>query len=126
MRKFLLGMVLLAVLFGLGIWVTRYADTAHTPISEALAQAAEESLAGNWETGIALGEKAKALWDENWHKVAAIADHAPMDEIDGLFAQLKIYGDTDLRADFAACCARLCKLVQAIAEAHAPSWWNLL
>ena len=74
----------------------------------------------------ALAKKAKELWDKQWHRSAVLADHTPMDEIDGLFAQVQSYARAGNRADFAAGCSRLSKLVEAIGEAHAPGWWNLL
>ena len=120
------GSLLLLVLLGFGLWSTFSADAMHRPVSEALEQAAELSLSGQLEEGISLAQGAKADWENNWHTAATTADHAPMDEIDGLFAQMEVYARVRQGADFDACCARLSRLIHAMGEAHSPGWWNLL
>jgi len=49
-----------------------------------------------------------------------------MDEIDSLFAQLEVFRQAGLWGDFSACCRRLSRLIEAMAEAHSLTWWNLL
>ena len=126
MGRFWLGICLLAAFFVLGVWVGAEATDAHDAISQTLEQAAEKTLAGDFAAGKDLAQEAAAQWEKNWHSTASVADHEPMDEIDGLFAQLDVYGKTDRATAFAACCARLAKLVSAVGEAHSLSWWNLL
>ena len=126
MGRFWLGVGILLVFLTLGIGITAFADATHTPICQELEAAAAASLSGDLPGGIALAEDAMTRWEERWHAVAIFSDHAPMDEIDGLFAQLEVYGKTGSAQEFAACCARISKLVGAMAEAHSPSWWNLL
>lgn len=126
MGRFWLGICLLAIFLVLGLWIGKAADDGHAAIAQTLEQAAEKTLAGDLAAGKALAEKAAQQWEKNWHKTASVADHEPMDEIDGLFAQLDVYGKTDRATAFAACCARLAKLVAAVGEAHSLSWWNLL
>ena len=126
MGRFWLGIGLLVLFLVLGLWVTHAMDGVHQTISQTLDEAAQQTLSGDLETGISLAQQAQNDWDSHWHGTASIADHAPMDEIDGLFAQLKVYGQTGQAADFAAYCARLAKLVTAVGEAHGLSWWNLL
>lgn len=126
MRRCWLGVGLLALLLGAGIWAMVTMDRIHSPISSDLDQAAEAALAGDWETGEALALSARADWNDNWHRTASVADHEPMDEIDGLFAELGVYARRRETMEFAACCAKLSKLVQAMGDAHSFSWWNLL
>ena len=126
MGRFWLGTGLLLFFLAFGIGVTVYADTVHTPITQDLDRAVAAGLAGDLPQGIALAEKAKTQWEDRWHAVAVFSDHAPMDEIDGLFAQLDVLGSAGKAQDFAACAARIRALVEAMAEAHRPNWWNLL
>ena len=126
MGRFWIGVGLLAVFLCLGLWVAKAMDNVHVPVTQLLEQAADEALGGDLETGIALADQAHAVWERHWRGTAAVADHAPMDEIDGLFAQVRSYARAGSVADFAAGCGRLSKLVEAIGEAHSPQWWNLL
>lgn len=126
MGRFWLGVFLLAALLILGLWVGHSTDITHQAISKSLDLAARQVLAGDAEGGLATAQAARRRWHRGWNATAAIADHAPMDEIDGLFAQLEIYGQLRTPRELAAVCARLSALVEAIGEAHRLSWWNLL
>lgn len=121
--------------FGLGIlivfllsgFVTGAAmDNAHTPTEKLLAQAAEKTLKGDFEEGVALASEAKSRWDKHWDATATVADHSPMEEVDALFAEMMIYAKTEEEPHFAACCRELSQRIQAFADAHRFSWWNIL
>lgn len=126
MKRFWLGAALLAVILGLGLWFSYRMDRDNRPISQALTQAAQAALEEDWEAALALEGQARSRWKEQWHATAALADHAPMDEIDSLFRELEIYGIQRSEEDFAATCAKLSALTRAMGDAHALSWWNLL
>ena len=49
-----------------------------------------------------------------------------MDEVDALFAEMEIYARTGEQPHFAACCKELAQRLEAIADAHKFSWWNVL
>ena len=126
MRRIVFGAVLLVVLLGLGIFVSWGMNVLHGPITQTLDKAAEEALHGGFAHAVKLGQEAKARWQAKWNITASLADHSPMDEIDGLFAQLDAYAREEEKTHYAACCRELSSLIQAVAEAHSPSWWNLL
>lgn len=126
MGRFWLGIGILVIFLVLGLWVNYAMDTVHQEIAQALDDAAAQTLDGNLTEGIALAQQARGKWQSHWRGTASVADHAPMDEIDGLFAQLDAYGQAGLTDDFAAYCARLSNLVAAMGEAHSLTWWNLL
>ena len=126
MSRFWIGIALLVIFLCLGLWVTRAMDSIHLPISQTLEQAADAALAGDPEAGAALAAQARDAWEWHWRGPAAAADHAPMDEIDGLFAQAEILARAGQWIDFAAVCGRLSMLIEAISDAHSPGWWNLL
>lgn len=121
-----LGAGLLAVFLILGMVVAVCAGNAHQPTGELLEQAAEKTLAGDFAAGVALGMQARERWQRQWNGTAAIADHSPMDEVDALFAEMEIYARTEEAPHFAACCKELAQRLQAIADAHRFSWWNVL
>ena len=126
MSRFLLGVGLLLIFLSVGLWVANASAQTSEAIAQTLTLAADTALAGDLNTGKQLAQKARQDWDSQWHATASVADHAPMDEIDGLFGQLSAYEQANAATEFAACCARLSQLVTAIGEAHGLTWWNLL
>ena len=126
MKRGWLGVGILAAFLVLGLVVSALACTTHQPTGDLLEQAAEKTLAGDFAGGIALGMDAKERWKRQWNGTAAIADHSPMDEVDALFAEMEIYARTGEQPHFAACCKELAQRLEAIADAHRFSWWNVL
>jgi len=126
MKRGWFGAGLLAVVLIFGMVVSGAMDKAHLPTSKLLSRAAEQTLAGDFEGGVGLGLEAKARWDKQWDGTAVVADHSPMDDVDALFSEMEIYAKTGEEPHFAACCRELSRRVQAMAEAHQFSWWNIL
>ena len=126
MGRFWLGVGILVIFLAGGLWVSHTMDDVHQSIGSTLDAAAEYALDGDLESGFSLAQQARSNWQANWNWVATVADHEPMDEIDGLFSQLDAYRQSQRSIDFAACCARLSALVVAVGEAHSLTWWNLL
>lgn len=123
MSRTLFGILLLVCLLIFGFIVSVVLQKLQTPVSAQLEAAAQQALSGNLEGGYITARTAHQHWLDRWRVTAAFSDHAPMDEIDGLFGQLYAYGNTE---DFAACCRRISLLVEAVWEAHELTWWNLL
>ena len=126
MKRIWLGFGILILFLAVGLWSSRYAQTLHEPLAHDLEKAAQTALSGNFAAGRETAEKARQQWDKQWHGTALLADHTPMDEIDGLFARLEIYAQTQNTEAFAACCHQLAKLITATGEAHSFTWWNIL
>lgn len=126
MARFWLGVILLALLLVLGLWITTTIGSTQENIAGILEQAQEKILSGDLASGNALVQKAHAQWQKKWHQTASVIDHAPMDEADSLFAQLQAYGAAGQTEHMAAYCARLSMLIEAIGESQALTWWNLL
>lgn len=126
MKRGWFGAGLLVVFLVLGLVVSSLACKAHLPTGRLLEQAAEKTLAGDFETGVSLGMQARKRWQEQWNGTASIADHSPMDEVDALFAEMEIYARAGEQPHFAACCKELAQRLEAIADAHRFSWWNVL
>ncbi len=121
-----LGAGILAVFLVLGIVTAEAMDNAHLPTSKLLTQAAEKTLAGEFESAVPLGMEAKNRWERQWNGTATVADHSPMDDVDALFGEMEIYAKTGEEPHFAACCKELSQRLRAIADAHKFSWWNVL
>ena len=126
MKRFWLGLAILTILLGLGIWSQLWMDSLHSPCAAILELAAQEALGENWSQAIAYAQQASARWTHNKRIVSSFADHTPMDEVDMLLAELHIYGRTRETPHFAACCTQLAAMMEAISQAHAFNWWNLL
>lgn len=126
MRSVYFGVGLLVVLLVLGSFVCWQMNRLQLPLVETLEDAADAALGGSFSQAVALGEQAKRQWESRWELTASLADHVPMDEIDGLFSQLKAYAREEEKTHYAACCLELVSMIRAVAEAHSPSWWNLL
>ena len=126
MKRIWLGLGLLALFLALGLWSAYSAGKLHIPLAHDLEKAATSALSGDLTSGETLAKKAKELWEKQWHRSAILADHTPMDEIDGLFARLEVYTKTKNAEAFAAYCQQLAKLITATAEAHSFTWWNIL
>ena len=121
-----IGMIILLVFLISGILISALTDRICQPITQNLQKAGDLAAAGLLESAGALTVQAAKQWESHWHQLALVADHSPMDEIDGLFAQAKMYARVGASQDFSAVCAKLSKLVTAISEAHSLTWWNLI
>lgn len=126
MKRFWWGAGLLIVLLILSSLITFSMERIHEPVANLLKQASEASLEEDWEKANALAGEAKARWEQYWQFTAAFADHTPMDELDGLFAELEVYGKEKEMPHFAATCSHLSMLALAMASSHTPNWWNVL
>ena len=121
-----IGIALLVVLLILGLTASAVMDRMQLPITRQLEQAAQAALSGDTQQGFSAASTAQKQWEQRWRVTAALSDHGPMDEIDGLFGQLNAYMQSNQIQEFAACCRRIGVLVDAVREAHSLTWWNLL
>ena len=121
-----IGLGLLTFLLITGLLVTGFMSRAHKEISRELEEAAVAAGAGNWREAAEDARDAYEDWQERWHLSAAFADHEPMEQIDGQFAQLWPYLEARDPVAFRALCRALARQVEAIGDAHGLNWWNLL
>ena len=125
-KRFYFGMGILLFFLILGLLVSWGMQEAVRPVTQQLQQAAEAAHSGETARAILLAQQAGDLWNDRWGVMALVADHEPMDEIDGLFAQIVFFAHARDGQQLGACCARVAELVEAMAEAHALSWRNVL
>ena len=126
MKKGWLGIGILAVFLVAGLALSFWIDRIHLPGSRLLQQATEVTMEGDLEQGIALAKQAESLWKNSRKATAAVADHGPMEEIDGLFRELWVYAEMEESPHFAATSAELALKIRAVADAHRISWSSLL
>ena len=126
MKRMWFGTVLLLILLIMGIFVTVSSNRLHSSTSQALFAAADAAEKGNWQTAAERYTLAMNRWQQRHHLVAAITDHEPMEQIDSLFAQLQPILTAQETLSFTSGCRALTVLIEAVGEAHAVNWWNLL
>lgn len=121
-----IGIFILVFFLAVGLFSAVAIEKACSPISGLLEQAGNVSAQGDSQSAAMLVHSARLQWQKNWHRIALLADHSPMDEIDGLFAQTMAYADTKNPQELSANCRRLASLIDAVSEAHSLTWWNLI
>lgn len=126
MKRLWIGILVLSVLCASGSLVAFAMGRCHSPISRDLSLAAHAATEGDLPQGTRYAEKALEQWLRYRDLTAALADHAVIEQIDALFAEIRIYAATQDAAAFAAVCAHLSELTKAVAESHHPKWQNLL
>ena len=94
--------------------------------ADSLQQAAECAELGDWHNAEVFSRRAEADWNKWEHFRACFADHTPTEEVGAELAAMETARQERETADFAASCARAAKMVQAVGDAHALCWWNLL
>ena len=124
MKRFFIGAGLLIALLSGGILSSAWLGRNFEPLPPMLEQAAAAAEEGAWDRAVRLADRAEQRWQELWKITAVFVDHAPMEQIDTLFAQLKVCEGS--QPDFAKLSARLARELEALSEIHSPAWWNLL
>jgi hypothetical protein len=124
-RRFYLGIGILVLLLVMGIFCGIWVNNTNEQVVQCLTQAEEAIRMGYRDHALSLAHQAEMLWQQAWHRIAVVADHTSMDEIDGLFAQMAYYAQTDASL-FGAGCARVRELVSAVSDGHQFTWWNFL
>lgn len=126
MNQVRIGSFLLIFLLALGLFVQGKMEAIHRPTARLLLGASEEALQEHWDEAHDLSQQAQEAWRRRWRFSAALADHQPMEEIDGLFARLTAADHFRDTQEYAATCRELARRIQAMADAHTLHWWNLL
>ena len=126
MMRTWIGVGILVLLLGIGIFPTIYTADTQDRLAQILAESRESAAVGQWEKAAGKCYQARALWEKHQKATAAVVDHEPMEEVEALFAQLEIYLKARDSVGYCACCASLEVFTRAIGESHSVSWWSLL
>ena len=125
MKRSRFGFGLLLVLLILGAVSALWMVKATEPMSARMEQAGNAALDKDWDLAQRTAGDVRQDWDRRFSFFAALTDHEPMENINGLFAQLEVYGQRRDPQGFAAVCAQLARDLEAIGEAHSLKWWNI-
>ena len=126
MSRFYWGLGLLILLLTGGLILTKGAERIQQPIIKALEAAAEAGISEDWEAARKKAEAARNRWEAYRRITASFTDHEPMEEVDSEFERLDAFLRQRDPAEFAAVCAGLARMTEAIAESQAINWWSLL
>ena len=88
----LIGVGLLVGLLLLGLFFSWYLGRQNGALSQQLSDCAWLALSGQMDKARKQADAAAQTWHAQWALGAALGEHSPMEDIDELFAQLKIYG----------------------------------
>lgn len=122
----LAGFTLMFLLLLAGIFSTWYMERQYVRISSMLEESVQMVLSGRWDEAGDLVEEARNDWEHGWDLRAVFESHAPMEEIDALFAEASVYAAVGEKTDFAQTCAVLSRQVEAMGNAQRISWRNVL
>ena len=126
MKHFWLGTGILLFFLVAGVLTTLVFCRIHEPLEDCLKDAAEAALEGDWEKAVFFANTATSRWEKYRFLTAAVADHAPLEEMDAAFSILEAYMELGWWGEFAALCAQLSQMAGAMVESQAFVWWNLL
>ena len=126
MKRCRFGVILLVCLLIIGGASAWAMVKTSEPVAALCRQAGESALSGDWMRAEEQFRRAKMQWETQFPFCATLADHEPMENINGMFAQLEVYAQCRDAESFAAACALLSEDVKAVGEAHRLSWWNIL
>lgn len=126
MKRCYFGAALLFVLLLTGLGTTWAISRCQMPVTTALNAASHAARQREPEQLEHFVRDAENQW-LRWRKFsAALVDHAPIEAVDSLFAQISPLIQAEEWDTVAALCAQLSSQVEAIVDAHRLSWWNLL
>lgn len=123
MRRIWIGIGILVVLLALGLVVMKITHQQLGAVADTLKQASENR---DWDEAVVLAQKAEQDWQQKRHWMAALADHADIDNVDEIFAQLAVYQQRRSETDHAAACAQLAEAICDLEENYRLTWRNLL
>ena len=125
MKRIWFGAALLILLLALGLGSSALMERTHLAHAEDLNRAAELAMEGNWAGAANFAEAAKREWNKKRMLVAALSDHEPMDQIEGLFAQLEVFTEIQDAASFGSTCRYLASQLEALGKSHSFNLQNL-
>lgn len=126
MNRIWFGAALLAVLLLLGFGSSTWMEKTHFSQAADLSRAAELALEGNWTGAENFAGAARREWNKRRPFVAALSDHGPMDQIEGLFAQLETFAAAQDTVSYSSTCVFLASQLEALGKSHSFNLQNFL
>lgn len=125
MKRLWIGIGLLVVILIAAILVPEILEHNHTPIIRDLERASQLAMEENWDSAQDFSRRAEKKWKKIRPVTASFTDHEPMDEIDALFAQLKVYAEAQDMVAYSSTCAYLSSQLGVLGDYHNFTLWNL-
>ena len=119
-------MGLLILLLFLSILVGNLMGNIWQKQSENLNLAAKSASDGDWAAADRLLEEATREWEHRQLLIAVLSRHEEIDEIDGLFAQLKVFAAARRTVSFSSACMALSGLLDSLWKSHRLGLKSLL
>ena len=126
MKRLWIGAALLVILLLLGIGSTLAMEKIHAPIARQLESASEAAISGHWQEARILVAGAKVRWEQHRKFVACISNHEALEAADARFARLDSLERLGESFAFAAACAELSAMFDALADMQDFSFQNLM
>lgn len=126
MKRMWFGIGLLAVMLLGCLQISRSANRICLPAADTAAQASEACIAEDTQAAKQLLLQSAHRWQQYRQQIAVWTDHKSIEKADLLFAQAWVCLHADELGEAASVCARLSRLLQAIADIQQLSWQNLL
>ena len=125
MKRIWFGVVLLILMLVLGLISSTFMKETWLKQSENLNRAAILASDGDWVNARNLLAEAQAEWEEKQLLLAVLCQHEPIEQIDGLFAQLEVFSESRRTASFSSTCVFLSKLIDSLGRSHNLNLKNL-
>ena len=125
MKRIWFGVVLLILILVLGLISSTFMKETWLKQSENLNRAAILASDGDWVNARNLLAEAQAEWEEKQLLLAVLCQHEPIEQIDGLFAQLEVFSESRRTASFSSTCVFLSKLIDSLGRSHNLNLKNL-
>lgn len=126
MKRIWFGAAMLVVLLILGFGSGAFMERTHTAQSKDLTRAAELALEENWAGAENFVGAVRREWDKKQPFIAALSEHTPIDQAEGLFAQLEAFAKTKNAALYSSTCLQLARLLESLGQSHRLNLQNLL
>lgn len=126
MKRMWIGVILLAAVLAASLWSGGRMERVHMQTARHLTQAEEAAARGQWTDVRSFTAWAESIWRKEQLFTAAFAEHEHMDNIEGLFAQLRTYAGAEDALSFRVICACLVSQLEALSESHSFSPGNIL
>lgn len=126
MNRLWIGIVILFLLLGLGVGLVWGSGAFFGSLAREMEACGAAALAENWVLASEKATQCRNKWETYAHFWASFTDHAPIEQVQLLFSQLKLYENQRLPVEFAVCCRSLAREAEAIEESHSLAWWSIL
>lgn len=124
MNRIWFGAALLAALLIFGIGCAAFMEDTHLAQAAQLDRAADLAMSGNWKAAGTVFSDAQSSWERNRSVIAGFSDHGPMDQIEGIFAQLEVFVKIQDTASFCSSCRYLASQLEALGKSHSFNLQN--